>query len=73
MQTRQLSNGIWVFCESRDTLVAQLPPNQEIVETENPTSWGYVEFEPDVIIPIGYSDMGLQPLAVRLGGGYLLG
>ncbi|GHC31995.1 hypothetical protein GCM10010082_27890 [Kushneria pakistanensis] len=67
MQTRQLSNGLWVSCESRYALIAQLPPDQEVVETESPNSWGYVDFESDVVVPVGYSDMGLQPLAVRLG------
>jgi hypothetical protein len=66
MQTAQQSNGRWVPCDSRNTLVAQLPPNAcELLITESPNSWGYMVFDSNVIVPIGYADMGLLPVAVK--------
>jgi hypothetical protein len=66
MQTTQQSNGRWVPCDSRNALIAQLPPNAgELMTTDSPNSWGYIAFNSEAIIPIGYADMGLLPLAVR--------
>lgn len=74
MQTTQQSNGRWVSCDSRHALVAQWPPNAcELLMTDSPNSWGYLAVEADVIIPIGYADMGLLPLAMRHGNRIFVG
>lgn len=73
MQNWQPSSGRWTCCESRSTLASQAPSDFEMVETESPNSWGYVRFEPDLVIPVAYADIGLQPLAVRLGEQVLIG
>jgi hypothetical protein len=74
MQTTQQSNGRWVSCDSRNALVAQLPPNAcELLMTDSPNSWGYIAFDADVIVPIGYADMGLLPLAMRHGNRIFVG
>jgi len=74
MRTAQQSNGYWVPCDSRSALVAQLPQNAyELLVTDSPNSWGYIAFDPDVTIPIGYADMGLLPLAVRHGNRIFVG
>ena len=68
MQTTRQSNGHWVPCDSHSALVARLPPNAcELLMTDSPNSWGYLVLDSDVIMPIGYADMGLLPLAVRHG------
>lgn len=74
MQTAQQSNGRWVPCDSRNALVAQLPPSAcELLMTDSPNSWGYMVFDSNVIIPIGYADMGLLPLAVKHGDRIFVG
>lgn len=66
MQTAQRSNGRWVHCDSRNALVTQLLPNAyELLMTDSPNSWGYMLFDTDIIIPIGYANVGLLPLAVK--------
>lgn len=74
MQIVQQSNGRWVPCDSRNTLVAQLPPNAcELLMTDSPNSWGYMVFDSNVIVPIGYADMGLIPVAVKHGDRIFVG
>lgn len=74
MQTAQQSIGHWVPCDSHSALVAQLPKNTcELLTTDSPNSWGYLIFDSDVIIPVGYADMGLLPLAVRNGNRMFVG
>jgi hypothetical protein len=66
MQTAKQLNGNWIPCESRNTLVAQMPPSAcEILITDSPNSWGFIVFESNVFIPIGYAAMGLLPVAVK--------
>lgn len=66
MNTAQQPNGHWVPCDSRNTLFAQLPSNAcQLLITDSANSWGYIIFDSNVIIPIGYANMGLLPLAVR--------
>lgn len=74
MKTAQPSNGRWVPCDSRNTLVALLPPNSyELLMTDSPNSWGYMVFDSNVIIPIGYAAMGLLPVAVKHGDRIFVG
>ncbi len=74
MQTAQQSIGQWVPCDSCSALVAQLPKNAcELLTTDSPNNWGYVAFDLDVVIPIGYADIGLIPLAIRLGNRAFVG
>lgn len=74
MQTEQQSNGRWVPCESHAALVAALPKNAcELLTTSDANSWGYMAFDSDSIIPVGYADMGLPPLSVRRGNRIFIG
>ncbi len=70
----QQSNGHWVACDSRSALIAQLPKNScELLTTDSPSSWGYMEFDSGTIVPVGYADIGLLPLAVRHGDRLFIG
>lgn len=63
-------------CDSYNALIAQLPLNVvacELLTTDSPNSWGYIAFDADVIVPIGYADMGLLPLAIRHGNRIFVG
>lgn len=74
MQTDRDSSGRWVPCDSRSALLAQLPQNaSELLLTDNPNSWGYIAFDSDTIIPIGYAGLGLFPVTVRLGNRIFVG
>jgi len=74
MQTEQQSNGCWVPCESYAALVAALPKNAcELLTTSDANSWGYITFDSDAIIPIGYADIGLLPLGVKRGNRIFIG
>jgi len=74
MHTAQQSDGHWVPCDSRNTLVAQLSPNVcELFMTDSPNSWGYMIFDSSVIVPVGYADMGLLPVAVKHGDRIFIG
>lgn len=74
MQTAQKSNGRWLPCDSRNSLIVKLPLNTtEILVTDSPNSWGLMVFDPNVIIPIGYADMGLVPVAVKHGDRIFIG
>lgn len=68
------SKGVWVPCDSRASLLAELPPGAaEPLTTDSPNTWGYVTFDTAVVIPIGYSDLGLLPVAVMYDGKLFVG
>ena len=66
MQNEQQSIGKWTSCDSRNSLTAQLTPAAYgLLVTDSPNSWGYITFDYDIIIPIGFADMGLLPIAIK--------
>lgn len=74
MKAAQQPTGRWVPCDSRSALIAQKSKNAcEQLITESPNSWGYMAFESGTIIPIGYADMGLLPVAVMHGNKIFVG
>lgn len=65
----------WIGCSSYDALMSGVPQNarETLITTDSPKHWGYFQTDAGMIIPVGYANLGLMPVAVHHGGYVFVG